>query len=82
MSGLSMDEVRVHYNSPRPETVQAYAFTQGNQVFLGPGQEMHLGHELGHVVQQMEGRVKPTGEVNGLPLNNDAALEQEADKYR
>lgn len=82
MSGISMDPVKVHYNSPKPAAVQALAYTQGSQVYLGPGQEKHLGHELGHVVQQMQGRVKPTGTVNGLPLNDEAALEHEADKYR
>lgn len=81
-SGISMDGVQVHYNSPKPAAVQAFAYTQGNQVYLGPGQEKHLGHELGHVVQQLQGRVKPTGTVNGLPLNDDASLEQEADDYR
>lgn len=80
-SGISLDSVRVHYNSPAPAAVQAYAYTQGNQVYLGPGQEKHLGHELGHVVQQMQGRVRPTGSVNGLPLNDDASLEREADTY-
>ncbi len=81
-SGVSLDAVEVHYNSPKPAAVQAFAYTQGNQVYLGPGQEKHLGHELGHVVQQMQGRVRPTGSVNGLPLNDDASLEQEADSYR
>lgn len=82
MSGMSMDAVEVHYNSPKPQAVQALAYTQGNQVFLGPGQEKHLGHELGHVVQQMENRVRPTGTVNGLSLNDDEKLEREADRYR
>lgn len=81
-SGVSLDSVRVHYNSPAPAAVQAYAYTQGNQIYLGPGQEKHLGHELGHVVQQMQGRVRPTGSVNGLPLNDDVSLEREADTYR
>lgn len=81
-SGISLDTVKVHYNSPKPAAVQALAYTQGNQVYLGPGQEKHLGHELGHVVQQMQGRVSPTGTVNGLPLNDNPALEREADTYR
>lgn len=80
-SGISLDSVRVHYNSPAPAAVHAYAYTQGTQVYLGPGQEKHLGHELGHVVQQMQGRVRPTGSVNGLPLNDEVSLEREADTY-
>ena len=39
-----------------------------------------LGHELTHVVQQSEGRVKPTTEVMGMPVNDDPSLEAEADK--
>lgn len=78
-SGFSFDDVRVHYNSHRPAQIQALAYTQGNQVFIGPGQDRHLGHELGHVVQQKQGRVKPTGSVKGRPLNDDKSLEREAD---
>lgn len=81
-SGVSLDGVKVHYHSPQPAAVQAYAYTQGNQVYLGPGQERHLAHELGHVVQQAQGRVRATGSVAGQPLNDEASLEREADSYR
>ena len=49
--GFSFDDVRVHYNSDKPAKLQALAYAQGNQVYMGPGQEIHLEHELGHVVQ-------------------------------
>lgn len=78
--GVPMDDVRIHYNSDKPKAVQALAYTMGTDVYIGPGQEKHLKHELGHVVQQKLGKVKPTGEVNGLPLNTAPALEQAADK--
>ena len=78
-SGISMDDVSVHYNSDKPVQYGALAYTQGNDVYLGPGQEKHLGHELGHVIQQKQGRVPITGSVGGAPLNDDPALEQEAD---
>lgn len=81
MSGFSMDDVKVHYNSVKPAIVQALAYTQGTNVYMGAGQEQHLGHELWHVVQQKQGRVAPTGSVGGLPLNDNAALEKEADQY-
>src|SRR4051812_7164765 len=29
LSGVSLDDVRVHYNSSRPAQVQAHAYTQG-----------------------------------------------------
>ncbi|MDR1679408.1 MAG: DUF4157 domain-containing protein, partial [Prevotellaceae bacterium] len=65
-SGFSFDDVRVHYNSPKPAQLQALAYTQGNQVHIAPGQEKHLGHELGHVVQQKQGRVQPTMQLQGV----------------
>ena len=78
-SGLSFDDVRVHYNSDKPAQLQALAYTQGNDVHVAPGQEKHLGHELGHVVQQKQGRVNPTVQMSGANINDDAALESEAD---
>lgn len=79
MSGLSMDDVRVHYNSSQPAAVQAHAYTQGADIHVAPGQEQHLPHEAWHVVQQMQGRVEPTTEVGGLPVNDNFDLEHEAD---
>ena len=47
---------------------------------MASGQEKHLPHELGHVVQQAQGRVKPTTSIAGLPVNDDVGLENEATK--
>lgn len=80
LSGVSLDDVTVHYNSPQPVQVQASAYTQGSQIHVGPGQEKHLPHEAWHVVQQAKGRVKPTIQLkDGVPVNDDAGLEHEAD---
>ncbi len=79
LSGFSMDDVRVHYNSSKPSAVQALAYTQGTDIHVAPGQERHLPHEAWHVAQQMTGRVVPTTEVGGLPVNDNAGLEHEAD---
>lgn len=81
-SGLSLDDVRIHYQSGLPAEIGALAYTQGTQVFVGPGQERHLPHELGHVVQQKQGLVRPTCTIGGLPVNDDAALERQADESR
>uniref|UniRef100_UPI0035934C76 LirA/MavJ family T4SS effector n=1 Tax=Aquiflexum sp. TaxID=1872584 RepID=UPI0035934C76 len=55
------------------------------------GQEKHLPHEAWHVVQQKQGRVKPTLQMSkssgnpafagkgGVNVNDDAGLEKEAD---
>lgn len=79
LGGMSLDDVQVHYQSGKPAQLQAYAYTQGNQVYIGPGQERHLSHELGHVIQQKRGMVRPTGMQAGLPVNDDPALERQAD---
>lgn len=79
-SGLSFEDVRIHYHSHKPERLQALAYTQGNHVYIAPGQEKHLRHELGHVVQQKRGLVRTTAWINGLPVNDDRGLEQQAEK--
>ncbi len=82
LSGIDMSDVKVHYNSSRPAQFQALAYAQGNQIHLGPGQEKHLPHEAWHVVQQKQGRVKPTRQLKGQTnVNDDSALEKEADDY-
>ena len=79
VSGYSLDHVNVHYNSSKPATVQAHAYAQGSNIHIARGQEKHLPHELGHVVQQMRGDVKPTTTVNGMAVNDNPRLEKEAD---
>lgn len=79
LSGLSLDDVHVHYNSSKPARLAALAYTQGTDIHVGPGQEKHLAHEAWHVVQQRQGRVRPTMQFEGVALNDDTALEQEAD---
>ena len=78
LSGHSLDHVKVHYNSPKPAAVQAHAYAQGSDIHLASGQEKHLPHELGHVVQQAQGRVKPTTSVGGMSVNDNPGLESEA----
>jgi len=80
MSGMSMDNVRVHYNSAEPAQLNAHAFAQGTDIHVASGQEQHLPHEAWHVVQQAQGRVKPTMETSGgAQINDDPGLENEAD---
>jgi hypothetical protein len=80
LSGLAMDDVRVHYNSDKPKQLQAHAYAQGTEIHIGPGQEKHLPHEAWHIAQQKQGRVQPTMQMNtGTPVNDDTALETEAD---
>jgi Domain of unknown function (DUF4157) len=79
LSGLSLDNVRVHYNSSQPAQLSALAYAQGADIHVAPGQERHLPHEAWHVVQQAQGRVRPTMEAKGVAINDDTRLEAEAD---
>ncbi|MCC5946735.1 MAG: DUF4157 domain-containing protein [Bernardetiaceae bacterium] len=83
----SFSDVKIHTNSSKASDIGAQAFTQGNNVHFAQakfnpssqsGQQL-IGHELSHVVQQREGRVKPTTQMKGVAINNDSSLEREAD---
>jgi hypothetical protein len=80
LSGHSLDDVRVHYNSSKPAQLNALAYAQGTDIHLAPGQEKHLPHEAWHVVQQAQGRVSATRQLTeGVKVNDDIGLEREAD---
>ncbi|PRC91361.1 DUF4157 domain-containing protein [Solimicrobium silvestre] len=80
LSGMSMDHVKVNYDSDKPSQLNAHAYAQGSEIHVAPGQEQHLPHEAWHVVQQAQGRVRPTTQLKeGVPINDDASLEAEAD---
>lgn len=79
LSGVSLDDVRVHYNSAKPAQLNALAYAQGSNIHLAPGQERHLPHEAWHVVQQKQGRVRATAQAKGVRINDEADLEREAD---
>lgn len=80
LSGHSMDDVKVHYNSSKPAQLNAHAFAQGSSIHIASGQEKHLAHEAWHVVQQKQGRVKPTKQLKSkVNINDDVGLEKEAD---
>jgi len=79
LSGVAMDDVRVHRNSAKPAQLEAHAYAQGSDIHLAPGQDHHLPHEAWHVVQQKQGRVRATTEVGGTAVNDDPGLEREAD---
>ena len=85
--GTDFSSVRVHPESSQAPEVGALAYTQGTDIHFAPGQfkpdtstgQQLLGHELAHVVQQAEGRVQPTTEIGGMPVNDNEGLEHEAD---
>ncbi|MDF2984757.1 MAG: hypothetical protein K0R50_267 [Eubacterium sp.] len=80
LSGVSLDDVKVHKNSEKPQEVGALAYTQGTHIYIAPGQEKHLPHEGWHAVQQKQGRIESTLQMkSGAFLNDDTEPEREAD---
>lgn len=80
LSGVDMSSVRIHAGSAKPARLNALAYAQGSDIYLGPGHEKHLPHEAWHVVQQRQARVKPTMSAKGIPINADSGLEREAEE--
>ncbi|MGB0941102.1 MAG: DUF4157 domain-containing protein [Marinomonas sp.] len=78
LSGYSLDDVRVHYNSDKPKQINAKAYAYGKDIYLASGEEEHLSHEAWHIVQQKQGRVTANKSVNGILVNDDPTLEKEA----
>lgn len=82
-------EVQIHPESSVASQIGAVAFAQGNDIHFAPGTyqpetqsgQQLLGHELTHVVQQRQGRVKANVPDASLPINDDPSLEAEADRY-
>ncbi|GGG90454.1 hypothetical protein GCM10007415_26190 [Parapedobacter pyrenivorans] len=75
LSGHAMDDVSVHYNSDKPTQLHAHAFAQGTAIHIAPGQEKYLPHEAWHVVQQKQGRVKPTAQLKGDATKLDGEVQ-------
>lgn len=80
LTGVDLSDVRVHYNSSKPAQLNAHAYAQGNHIHIAPGQEGHIDHETWHLGgQQALGRVPATTQFAGQAINDDPALEHEAD---
>ena len=83
--GADFSDVCVHVG-PQAERIGAIAFTTGSDLFFAPGRfqpdsvagRQLIGHELAHVVQQRQGRVR--GATGRLSVVQDQALEAEADR--
>ena len=81
LSGISMDDVKVHVNSPNPVQIKDTVYAQGSDIHLTPGREEDIPHESWHVVQQRQGKVQPVYQKKGgVTVNDDTILEQEADR--
>jgi len=83
--GIAGVEVRIGVHPAAPG---ALGSVFDNRIYLNPGLgKKHpltvahiLGHELAHLVQQRQGRVRPGRAKAGVAFNDDPALESEADR--
>jgi len=81
-------DVRIHKDSASAVRLGALAYTRGNDIHFAPDQyrphttegKRLINHELGHVVQQRLGVVRPTTRISGLPVNDNPALERDANR--
>ena len=81
-SGVPLDDVRVHYDSSIPSEFNAKAFTYGNAIYLGVGEQNSLEHEVVHTIQQKLGIVNPTHTENSLPVNTDPKYEVDSKDHQ
>ncbi len=79
LSGMSMDRVRVHHNSPKPAQLDALGYVQGMDIHVAPGQDRHLPHEAWHVVQQQQGRIGDNVRTHIGLSTDERTLEVERD---
>lgn len=85
--GADFSDVKIQTNSQKASDMGAHAFAQGNEVHFAQGKfdpnsksgQSLIGHELAHVQQQREGRVKADVMLGKTPVNTSNALEAEAD---
>jgi hypothetical protein len=86
--GEDFSDVKIHTNSQQAEELNALAFSQGDDIHFAPGEfsaetekgRNLIGHEFAHIVQQRAGLVTPTFvAANGIAINNNSKLENDAD---
>ena len=84
--GTDFSDVRIHVGS-EASAIGALAFTCGSNIYFAPNHfapetrrgRLLLGHELAHVIQQRQGRVRhPPG--RGMVVIQDPGLEAEAER--
>ncbi|MCL6435939.1 MAG: DUF4157 domain-containing protein [Leptolyngbyaceae cyanobacterium HOT.MB2.61] len=85
-----LSDVNVHTDAKADwlnRSLNSLAFTSQRDIFFrqnayNPGHptgQKLLAHELAHVVQQTQGQVQPTQQINGVAVNDNSELEPEAD---
>jgi hypothetical protein len=85
---VDTSQINIKKDSEKAEAAGALAMAQGNEIHFAKGQydpnskqgQSLIGHEVKHFEQQSKGQVQATSSVNGMPVNDNAGLEAEADR--
>ena len=79
LTGLSLENVDVIYDSPKTEQYQSDGFVKNNEIHLAKGNKGLIGHETWHMIQRIQNRVR-TGEKTNphFTINKNKNLENEA----
>lgn len=87
--GQDFSAVRLYKNSLKAVRFDTLAYAFGEEIhfaregwspYTKAGMEL-LGHELAHIVQQRQGKVRAQGMMHGLQINQDIKLEREAESW-
>lgn len=83
MCGVSDSEVSIIRNSAEPYKIGAYAYTRGKNIYVAPGCDETIPHEINHYKQQKQfGHQTTTDIINGQAVNNDIRLEANAERHK
>lgn len=78
-SKIHLDDVHVIYNSDKPAKINASSFSQGENIYIGPGYQTDLQHELIHYIQKRTMPISVTHKHDGMSFNTTPLLEKAAD---
>ncbi len=83
MCGVSDKEVSIIRNSAEPYKIGAYAYTRGDKIYVAPGCDETIPHEISHYKQQKQsGHQNTTDIINGQAVNDDIKLEASAERCK
>ena len=70
--GYDLSDITIHLDSEKAQKINALAYTEGNTIYFAPGQfsisnqkgKQLIAHEVAHIVQQSEGKVRENNTFN------------------
>lgn len=78
---IDLSRIAISYNSPQPEKMHANAFLQNHHIYIKDQNPATLAHEFGHIIQRSHNTIPVSQRQLGNSVNQNHALEKEADMY-